>query len=55
MLCLSRKKNESIQIGENIFITVIEIQRGYVRLGIDAPKSIAIVRTEIKERPNREE
>ena len=47
MLVLSRKKNESIVIDQNIVITVVEIRGDKVRLGIEAPKSIPIHRSEI--------
>lgn len=47
MLVLSRKKNESIVIDENIVITVVEIRGDKVRLGIDAPKEVPIHRSEI--------
>jgi carbon storage regulator len=47
MLVLSRKKNESIVIDENIVITVVEIRGDKVRLGINAPKEVPIHRSEI--------
>lgn len=47
MLILGRKKNESIQIGEDIEIVVIGIEGDQVKLGINAPKSIDIHRKEI--------
>ena len=47
MLVLSRKKNESIVIDENIIITVVEIRGDKVRLGIQAPKEVPIHRSEI--------
>ena len=50
MLVLSRKKGESIQIDDNIFVTVTEVQGGRVRLSIDAPQTVRIVRKEILER-----
>ena len=49
MLVLSRKKNESIVIGENIVVMVIEVQGDRVRLGIDAPKEVSVHRREIYE------
>lgn len=50
MLVLSRKAGQSIQIDDNIFVTVSEVRGGRVRLSIDAPKSIRIVRKEVLER-----
>lgn len=47
MLVLSRKKNESIMIGDNIELTIIEIQGDQVRIGIKAPKNISIHRKEL--------
>ena len=47
MLVLSRKKNESIVIDENIVITVVEVRGDKVRLGIEAPKEIPIHRQEV--------
>ncbi len=47
MLVLSRKKNESIIVDDCIVITVLEIRGDKVRLGIEAPKSIPIHRSEV--------
>lgn len=47
MLALSRKQNESIIIGNNIEITILEVKGDQVKLGINAPKSIPIYRKEI--------
>lgn len=47
MLVLSRKKDEVITIGDDIQIMVIEIRGDKVRLGIDAPKHIAVHRLEV--------
>lgn len=49
MLVLSRKKNESIRIGEDITIVVVEIRGDKVRLGIEAPKEIPVHRREVYE------
>ena len=47
MLVLTRKKNESIVINENIEITIVDVQGDQVRIGINAPKSVSIYRKEI--------
>lgn len=47
MLVLSRKKNESIVVDDAIVITVLEIRGDKVRLGIEAPKSVPIHRSEV--------
>ncbi len=49
MLVLSRKKNESIIINDNITLTVVEIRGDKVRLGIDAPKEVTVHRREVYE------
>jgi carbon storage regulator (csrA) len=49
MLILRRKKNESILIGDNIRITIIECAADGVRVAIDAPKQISILREELSE------
>lgn len=48
MLLLGRKVDEKIHIGPDIVVTVIEIQRGRVRLGIEAPKDVPIIRPDAK-------
>ena len=55
MLVLSRKKNESIVINDNIVITVVEIRGDKVRLGFDAPKDIPIHRQEVYDAIKRSE
>ncbi|MEN2467471.1 carbon storage regulator CsrA [Ornithinibacillus sp. JPR2-1] len=47
MLVLTRKRNEAIQIGDNIEITVLAIEGDQIKLGITAPKSVEIHRKEI--------
>ena len=49
MLVLSRKKNESIVINNDIIITVVEIRGDKVRLGIVAPKDVPVHRQEVYE------
>ena len=54
MLVLSRKRNEKILIGDDIKITVVEICGDRVRLGIEEPEFVSVVRAEIaKEWRNR--
>jgi len=47
MLVLSRKLGEKIVIGDNISITVVDIDRGKIRLGIEAPRDVPIARQEL--------
>jgi len=47
MLALSRKINESIFVGNDVEITILEIKGDQVKIGINAPKSIPIYRKEI--------
>lgn len=47
MVVLSRKKNESIVINDNIIVTVVEIRGDKVRLGIENPKEIPVHRQEV--------
>ena len=49
MLVLSRYVDEVIYVGEDITITVLEIDRGRVKIGIDAPKNVGIYRKEVYE------
>ena len=55
MLVLSRKKNESIVISDDIIVTVVEIREDKVRLGIDAPKEIPVHRREVYDAIHRGE
>lgn len=54
MLILSRKKDESIIIDGNIEIKIIEIEDGKVKIGIEAPKNIEIMRSELYKRIQEE-
>lgn len=47
MLVLARKRGERIHIGDNIVITVVEIDRGRVRIGVEAPRDIPVFRQEL--------
>ncbi len=44
MLVLSQKKGESVQIGADITVTVLDVKSGKVRLGISAPRSAVVTR-----------
>lgn len=54
MLVLSRQRDESIIIGDNIVITIVDIRGDKVRLGIDAPKEVPVHRQEVYEAIQRE-
>ena len=54
MLVLSRKIGERILIGEDIAITVVRITGGGVRLGIEAPNELPVIREELKQRLGEE-
>lgn len=47
MLVLSRGEQEKIYIGDDISIVVVSIERGKVRLGIDAPEGVLVLRAEL--------
>lgn len=48
MLVLSRQAGESVRIGENIEVTVLEVRAGVVKIGIAAPNSVRISRSELE-------
>jgi carbon storage regulator len=50
MLILSRKMGESIHVGDSVTITVLGVARGQVKLGIEAPRELAVHREEIYRR-----
>ena len=52
MLVLSRKKGESIVIGEHIVVTVVDLRNGKVRLGVEAPKEVPVHRQELYDKIN---
>ncbi|MFH1370524.1 MAG: carbon storage regulator CsrA [Planctomycetota bacterium] len=54
MLVLSRQKDESIMIGDNVEITIVDVRGDKVRLGINAPKEIPVHRKEVYEAIQRE-
>lgn len=47
MLVLSRKKNQAIRIGDDIEISILSVEGDTVKIGIDAPKTISILRKEL--------
>lgn len=47
MLVITRKKDESIRIGDNIEVKIIKIDDGSVKIAIDAPKEVVILRGEL--------
>jgi carbon storage regulator len=50
MLCLTRKINQSIKIGDDVEVVVMEIKAGSVKLGIKVPDSVKVMRSELLER-----
>lgn len=55
MLILTRKKNETIQIGDGISVTVIRVSGNKVRLGISAPRDLRVLRVELESGEGNEE
>lgn len=47
MLVLSRREGESVVIGNDIVVTVLEVRGGQIRLGVEAPRSLQVHREEI--------
>ncbi|MBU4272815.1 MAG: carbon storage regulator CsrA [Planctomycetes bacterium] len=54
MLVLSRQRDESIVIGDNVVVTIVDIRGDKVRLGIDAPGEVPVHRQEVYEAIQRE-
>ncbi|GAG68497.1 unnamed protein product [marine sediment metagenome] len=54
MLVLSRRKDESIIIGDDVEVTIVDVRGDKVRLGITAPKNIPVHRREVYEAIQRE-
>jgi carbon storage regulator len=54
MLILTRRVGESVRIGTEVTVTVLEVKGSQVRIGVDAPKNVAVHREEIYERIKRE-
>ena len=50
MLILTRRVGESLMIGDNVTVTVLGVKGNQVRIGVDAPKDVAVYRRELYER-----
>ena len=55
MLILSRKMGESIHLGDSVTVTVLGVARGQVKIGIDAPREVAVHRDEVYRRIKEEQ
>jgi carbon storage regulator len=55
MLILTRRTGETITIGNDVTVTVLGVKGNQVRIGINAPKNVAVHREEVAERIEREE
>jgi len=55
MLILTRRAGESLKVGEDVSVTVLAVKGNQVRIGINAPKNVAVHREEIYERIKREQ
>jgi len=53
MLVLSRRESERIKLGDRIVVTVVRLERDHVRIGIEAPSEIVVLRDELEARPRR--
>lgn len=54
MLVLTRKVGEKLLVGDDVVVSVIEVNRGSVRLGVEAPQEVSILRFEVYERIREE-
>ncbi len=54
MLVLSRRENERIKLGDSIVVTVVRVSRDKVRLGIEAPADMLVLREELETAPATE-
>ncbi len=55
MLILTRRQGESVRIGEDVEVTILAIKGTQVRIGIKAPRDVAVDREEIAERKRRDQ
>lgn len=54
MLVLTRKLRETINIGDNIAVTILDVKNGQVKIGISAPKNVKVHREEVYRRIQEE-
>ena len=54
MLCLSRKRGQSIVINKDIHVMILSNDRGVVRLGITAPRDVSVDRAEVHDQKKKE-
>jgi len=54
MLILTRRVGETIMVGDNVTVTVLDVKGNQIRIGINAPKDVAVHREEIYDRIQRE-
>ncbi len=54
MLVLTRKVDEKIKIGDNIVVSILSVEGGGVKIGIDAPREVTILRMEVLEQIKKE-
>lgn len=54
MLVLSRKKNESIHIGGNVIVTILDVTGDTIKIGINAPRNVEVYRSEVFEAIQKE-
>ncbi|MDE2220932.1 MAG: carbon storage regulator CsrA [Gammaproteobacteria bacterium] len=54
MLILTRREGESVRIGDDVTVTVLRVKGSQVRLGVNAPKDVAVQREEISDRMRAE-
>ncbi len=53
MLILTRRTGEALHIGNDVVVRVLGVKGGQVRIGIEAPKDVNVVRDELKEKPSK--
>lgn len=55
MLVIERKKSQRVHIGEDIILTITQIKGNRVKLGIEAPQDVVVLRGELKQEETRDE